>query len=78
MAAEPPVIDRGEFQDLNLRYKSAFEAYKRALDKNIALEKNRRATPADWLEEARARTALQYARREILIALGVDVSFDDE
>ena len=75
MAAESLVLDRGEFEDLNHRYKSAFEAYKRALDKNIALEKVSRATPADWHEEARARAALQSARREILNALGVNVPF---
>ena len=76
MAGKSLVVDRGEFQDLNLRYKSAFEAYKRAIEKNIALEKTSSATPADWHEEARARAALQGARREILIALGVNVSFD--
>ena len=70
-------MDRGEFHDLNLRYKSAFEAFKHAVARNLALEKARGATPSDWGEEQRAMAALRLARREILVALGVDVSFDD-
>lgn len=70
-------MDRGEFQDLNLRYKSAFEAYKLAVSRNLELEKTDRTVPSDWREEQRAMAALRFARREILVALGVDVSLAD-
>jgi hypothetical protein len=30
----------------------------------------------DWREQQRAMAALRFARREILVALGVDVAFD--
>lgn len=70
-------MDRGEFQDLNLRYKSAFEAYKLAVARNMELEKSGGTVPDDCREEQRAMAALRFARREILIALGVDVTFED-
>jgi len=70
-------VDRGEFQDLNLRYKSAFEAYKLAVARNMELERTRGTVPEDWIEEQRAMAALRFARREILIALGVEVTFED-
>jgi hypothetical protein len=62
-------VDRGEFLDLNLRYKLAQEAWQRTSEKNASLARTGRLTSADQASEQRALESLQDARRDILLAL---------
>ena len=62
-------MDRGEFQDLNLRHKTAHEVWQRVFDKNTVLAKMGLLTTVHQIEESRALARLQDARRDITLAL---------